>query len=130
MGGDRVQVRDAAVAGNSAQALHLLRHALATGVDPVPLVAALALKVRSLAKVSSVGGRGRPADVARDLGMAPWQVDRARRELQGWSQEGLARAMLALADADTAVKGGGRDPVYAVERLVLTIAQARGGRQA
>ncbi|MFN8076103.1 MAG: DNA polymerase III subunit delta [Kineosporiaceae bacterium] len=120
------KVADAAVGGDGGQALQLLRHALSTGVDPVPLVAVLAMKVRALAKVSSVGGRGRSADLARDLGMAPWQIDRARRELQGWSQEGLARAVLAVADADTAVKGGGRDPVYAVERAVLTVAQARG----
>jgi len=31
--------------------------------------------------------------------------------------------VVALAEADAAVKGGGRDPVYAVERLVLTVAR-------
>lgn len=119
------RVADAAVAGQADQALALLRHALATGADPVPLVAALAAKVRALAKVSNAG-RGRSADLAAALGMAPWQVDRARRELSGWREEGLAAAVLALAEADAAVKGGGRDPVYAVERVVLTIAGARG----
>lgn len=118
------RVADAAVAGRADQALSLLRHALATGADPVPLVAALAAKVRALAKVSTVG-RARGADVAADLGMAPWQVDRARRELAGWSDPGLADAIRAVAQADAAVKGGGRDPVYAVERAVLTIAHAR-----
>jgi DNA polymerase-3 subunit delta len=119
------RVADAAVAGQAEQALALLRHALATGADPVPLVAALAAKVRALAKVSAAG-RGRSADLAQELGMAPWQVDRARRELSGWRESGLAVAVLALAEADAAVKGGGRDPVYAVERAVLTIAAARG----
>lgn len=118
------RVADAAVAGRADQALSLLRHALATGADPVPLVAALAAKVRALAKVSTAG-RGRSADLAGELGMAPWQVDRARRELNGWSDPGLADAIRAIAEADTAVKGGGRDPVYAVERAVLTIARAR-----
>jgi DNA polymerase-3 subunit delta len=115
------RVADAAVAGRREEALIMLRQALATGADPVPLVAALAAKVRAMAKVS-VAGRGRSGDLARQLGMAPWQVDRARRDLSGWTDEGLARAMSALADADTMVKGGGRDPVYAVERLVLDIA--------
>lgn len=119
------RVADAAIAGRADQALSLLRHALATGADPVPLVAALAAKVRALAKVSTAG-RGRSADVAGELGMAPWQVDRARRELSGWGESGLAEAILAIAEADTAVKGGGRDPVYAVERAVLTIARAKG----
>ncbi len=118
------KVADAAVAGRPEEALVLLRHALATGADPVPLVAAVAMKVRGLAKVSAAG-RGRSADLAKELGMAPWQIDRARRELSGWDETGLAAAVVALAEADAAVKGGGRDPVYAVERLVLTVAGRR-----
>lgn len=121
------KVADATVAGQQDEALRLLRHALATGADPVPLVAAIAMKVRALCKVSAAG-RGRAVDLARELAMAPWQVERAQRELRGWREEGLATAVLALAEADAAVKGGGRDPVYAVERCVLTIASARAGR--
>jgi len=119
------RVADAAIAGRADDALRLLRHALATGADPVPLVAVLATKVRGMAKVQAAG-RGRAADLARQLGMAPWQVERAQRELRGWQADGLARAVLALAEADTAVKGGGRDPVYAVERAVLQMVRARG----
>ncbi len=68
--------------------------------------------------------------MARDLGMAPWQVDKARRALSGWDSEALARSIQAVAAADFEVKGGGRDPVYAVERAVLTITHERrsGGR--
>jgi DNA polymerase III subunit delta len=121
------KVADATVAGQKDEALRLLRHALATGADPVPLVAAIAMKVRALCKVSAAG-RGRAVDLARELAMAPWQVERAQRELRGWREDGLATAVLALAEADAAVKGGGRDPVYAVERCVLTIASARSGR--
>ena len=120
------RVADAAVAGRADQALSLLRHALATGVDPVPLVAAIAAKVRALAKVQTAS-RGPSAAIAAELGMAPWQVDRARRELSGWTDAGLARAVLALAEADAAVKGAGRDPVFAVERAVLTVATGRAG---
>ena len=115
------RVADAAVAGRAEQALALLRHAIATGVDPVPLVAAVAAKVRALAKVQTAS-RGPSAAVAAELGMAPWQVDRARRELKGWTDEGLGHAVRALAEADTEVKGAGRDPVFAVERAVLTVA--------
>lgn len=114
------RVADAVVAGDAAEALRLLRHAIAVGVDPVPIVAVLAQQVRQLIAVGSAG-RGRSADLARDLGMAPWQVDRARRSLSGWTAEGLAVGLQALAAADAAVKGAGRDPVYAVERAVLTI---------
>jgi DNA polymerase-3 subunit delta len=120
------RVADAAVTGRAEEALRLLRHALATGADPVPLVAAIALKLRNMAKVSAVAGSRSP-DVAKELGIgAPWQVDRARRELVGWAPQGLAAAIVATAEADAMVKGGGKDPVYAVERLVLTVAGARG----
>lgn len=123
------RVADAAIAGNSGEALRLLRHAIATGVDPVPIVAVLAQHLRQLVRVG-FAGRGRSADVARDLGMAPWQVDKARRALSGWDSEALARSIQAVAAADFEVKGGGRDPVYAVERAVLTITHERrsGGR--
>jgi DNA polymerase-3 subunit delta len=119
------KVADAAVAGQCELALGLLRQALGSGVDPVPLVAAIAMKVRTMIKVAGAG-RGRSVDLARGLGLAPWQVDRARKDLQGWTPEGLASSLLALAEADTAVKGGGRDPVYALEKAVVTITAARG----
>ncbi len=114
------RVADAAVAGNAPLALSSLRHALATGVDPVPLVAALAMKVRQVAKVHSA--RGGSAQLAGELGMAPWQVDAARRDAGHWSAGGLASAVLALAEADAQVKGAAKDPVYAVERVVTLIA--------
>lgn len=118
------RVCDAAVAGNAGEALRLLRHAIATGLDPVPIVAVLAQQLRQLVRVGAAG-RGRSADVARDLGMAPWQVDKARRALTGWDGEALGRSIQAVAAADFEVKGGGRDPVYAVERAILTIARER-----
>jgi DNA polymerase-3 subunit delta len=116
------RVADAAIAGNGAVALSSLRHALATGVDPVPLVAALAMKVRTIAKVHSA--RGNAASIARDLGLQAWQVEQARRDAGAWSPEGLVRAIQVLAEADAQVKGEARDPVYAVERAVTVIATA------
>lgn len=120
------RVADTAIAGDGAAAVTLLRHALATGSDPVPLVAALAMKLRTLAKVAAARGRGRVS--ASELGLAPWQVDRARRELAGWTPEGLATAITAVADADAEVKGESREPQFAVERAVLRVAGAREGR--
>ena len=72
--------------------------------------------------------RGRGTSAPTDLGLAAWQIDRARRELDGWSPEGLARAITAVATADAEVKGAGRDAEFAVERAVLRVAQARGER--
>ncbi|MET0842451.1 MAG: DNA polymerase III subunit delta [Mycetocola sp.] len=117
-------VADAAIAGRYAEALVGLRHALASGADPVPIVAAFASKLRTMAKVQ--GGRGSSGDLARQFGLAPWQVDRARRDLSGWTDQGLGRCIQVLADTDASVKGAGRDAVYALERMIHTI--ARRGR--
>lgn len=113
------KVADAALAGRGGLALSTLRHALATGVDPVPLVAALAMKLRTVAKIA--GSRGPSGQLAREFGMAPWQVDQARRDSAGWTPAALIDAIKVVAEADAQVKGAARDPVYALERAVMTI---------
>ena len=118
------KVADAAMAGNGPAALSMLRHALATGADPVPLVAALAAKLRTVAKVA--GAKGSPAQIARELGMQPWLVEQAQRDVRRWTPEGLVRSIQATAEADAQVKGLSRDPVYAVEHAVTVIAMSAG----
>lgn len=120
------KVADIALAGRSAAALVELRHALATGEAPVPIVAAFASKLRTMAKVAAF--RGSPAQAAQTLGLAPWQVQRAQRDAAGWSEGGMAGAILSIAEADAAVKGGARDAEYALETMVRTIAR-RGERR-
>jgi DNA polymerase-3 subunit delta len=118
------KVADAAIAGNAGEALRLLRHAISAGDSPVPMVAVLGMQLRQMVRVASAG-RGSSSQLAKTLAMAPWQVDQARRKLNGWDPVGVGRAIQAVAAADFEVKGGGRDPVYAVERAILTISRAR-----
>lgn len=115
------KVADAAIAGRRGEALVLLRHAISSGADPVPMVAAFAAKLRTMAKISGV--RGNSMQLAQQFGLAPWQVDRAKRDLQGWSDAGLGRSIELLAETDAQVKGGGRDPVFALERMVGVISR-------
>ncbi|MEU4542910.1 DNA polymerase III subunit delta [Nonomuraea dietziae] len=117
-------VADAAVEGRLADALEQLRWALSTGVASVLLVSALARSLRSLAKVGGAGRNVQPAQ----LGMAPWQINNAKRQLRGWGPEGLSAALRAVAIADEQVKGGGADPAYALEHAVQTIVASRNGR--
>jgi DNA polymerase-3 subunit delta len=119
------KVADAAMAGNGPLALSTLRHALATGADPVPIVAALASKLRSLAKVA--GAQGSSSQIAKQLGMQPWLVEQAQREVRRWTPEGLVRSIQVIAEADAQVKGLSRDPVYAVEHAVTVIATSVRG---
>lgn len=55
--------------------------------------------------------------------MAPWQIDKARRQLSGWSPRGISNAVAAIAQADAEVKGAAVDPIYALERAVTEIAR-------
>lgn len=75
-------------------------------------------------RASPVPTRGQSC--ASKFGLAPWQVDRARRDLHGWTDEGLGRSLETLADTDEQIKGLGRDPVFALERMIGVIA-SRGG---
>ena len=119
-------VADAAIDGQRAEALRLLRHALATGTDPVPINAVLALGLRTIARAAPLPRTWRPEEVARTLGVSPFQARKARAQAKGWHPEGLARALQAVAHADEQIKGGGADPVYALERAVTTVVDERG----
>lgn len=113
-------VADTAIAGRYGDALVALRQALASGADPVPMVAAFAMKLRTMARVAGIREPSRT--LAARLGMKDWQVDRARRDLSGWTQSSLGLAIQAAARADAEVKGASRDPVFALERLVTVVA--------
>ncbi|MFE6994554.1 DNA polymerase III subunit delta [Microbacterium sp. NPDC057659] len=113
-------VADTAISGRYGEALIALRHALASGADPVPMVAAFAMKLRTMAKVA--GLRGSSRELASRLGMKDWQIDRARRDLAGWNERSLGMAIQATARADAEVKGASRDPVFALERMVAVVA--------
>ena len=119
-------VADRALEGSVDEALVQLRWALHAGTDPVPIVTALAMGLRNLVKVASAPRGLRPADLARELALPPWKVDIVRRQVRGWSPEGIAVALTAIAEADAQVKGGGTDPVYALERAIVALGKARG----
>lgn len=118
-------VADRAVVGDVAGALETLRWALSVGVAHVLIADALAEGVRSVARVAGAGG-GNPYALAGGLGMPPWKVKRAQAQSRGWTQPGLVRALVAVADVNAGVKGAAADPSYALEKAVRAIATARG----
>ncbi|MEU4683346.1 DNA polymerase III subunit delta [Streptomyces xinghaiensis] len=117
-------VADRAVEGRAAEALEALRWSLSTGVAPVLITSALAQGVRAIGKLASAPRGARPGDLARELGMPPWKIDRVRQQMRGWSADGVSEALRAVAEADGAVKGGGADPGYALEKAVVAVARA------
>jgi DNA polymerase-3 subunit delta len=117
-------IADLVVAGNVAGALEALRWALAVGVPQVVIADALADGVRTIAKVAGAGG-GNPYQLAAQLGMPPWKIDKARGPARQWSGPGLARAMVVVADLNADVKGQAADADFALERAVMAIGRAR-----
>lgn len=117
-------VADRAVDGDLAGALELARWGVSTGLAPVLVTSALAGTLRSMALVASSSGVP-AAQLAGQLGMPPWKVDKTRRQVRGWRPEGLSAAVQAVARADADVKGAAADAAYAVERTLLQVVQAR-----
>ena len=121
-------VADATLDGKTDLALITLRQALTSGVDPVLITSALASSIRTLAKVSGASRGVKSFDLAGSLGLPPWQIDKARRQLQGWNPATLSAAVVTLAQADADIKGASADPGYALERCILEIARGRSAR--
>jgi len=121
-------VADATLDGKTDLALITLRQALVTGVDPVLITSALASSIRTLAKVSGSNKGVKSFELASSLGLPPWQIDKARRQLQGWTPATLSYAVVTLAEADAQIKGAAADPGYALERAILEIARAKSAK--
>ena len=112
------KIADAALSGDASEAIRLYRHGFATGIDNVALTAALAMRVRTLAKLFNNAN-----SQAAAIGMAPWQLDKARKELRQFDEQSLIELVELVAQTDADVKGASRDPEYSVERLILKMAR-------
>ena len=110
------KLADTCMLGLEGEALAILRHVLQTGADPVMILGALASRVRQVAQFF-----GASSAAAASAGTPTWLADKIRRESAYWTEEGLVRAVTMVAETDWAVKGGSRDPVFALETLVRTI---------
>lgn len=117
-------VADRAVEGDLAGALELVRFGQSTGLAPVLVTSALAGALRSIAQVANAG-HAPVAQVASQLKMPPWKVEKTRRQARPWRPEGIARALRAVAAADADVKGAAADQQWAVERALLAVVEAR-----
>jgi DNA polymerase III subunit delta len=95
-------------------------------------VAALARGLRNLVLVGTSAPGASDGDVARDVGIQPWQVSSLRRQWAKWSgdRRRAAHAIVVLADADAAMKGGvgagtaldSEQKAFELERLVMRLA--------
>jgi DNA polymerase-3 subunit delta len=113
-------------------ALESVRYAVASGNENsvgLTSVLALASALRDIIRVGGMGPGASDADVAREVGLAPWQVSKVRAQWSRWSgdQRRLAASLVDLADAEAMMKGGLKpgqsldveQKLYALERLVV-----------
>ena len=120
------EIADAAIEGHIDVALERVRWAESSKVAAPVIVSAIAGGLRSLAKLADVQSGVSDADAAKLVGAPPFKIRSLQRQLNDWSTDGLAAALSAVAQTDLDIKSGEADPAYAVERLVLQIAKARG----
>ena len=124
------EIADSLWARKPTDALIGLRQSLSSGDrSDVATVSALAMGLRSMIRLAGAPRGAADTELARTVGAPPWKIKTIRGQLQRWRPGQLAAAVLRLAAADAAVKGGLRrgealDPeqkLFAVERLVVEI---------
>ena len=113
-------VADTAMAGNTTGAIIAMRSAVEQGTDPIALIGALAMKLRTIAKAAAV----RAGTISQaEAKVNPWVMRNTMRQLPGWTSAGLAACITQLAWADEQSKTNGGDPVYALEQAIQLIAR-------
>lgn len=111
------KIADAAISGQRAEALVLLRQALSQGAEPVLVLSALASKIEEVAKI-----HGDPKATAASIGKTDY-IFKKIRDLSGTiTEDGLATMLSSLADTDAAIKGAEASPHFALERMVQLMA--------
>jgi len=118
-------VADRVIAGHTAEALGLFRHARDAGVPVVLFPAALARTLRQLALVATAPRGASANSIASSAEIPEWKVKTVRETARHWTDAGLVTAIRAVAEADAAVKGGEADSDYALERMLITVGRSR-----
>jgi DNA polymerase-3 subunit delta len=114
-------IADKAVMGDVAGATEALRWAMLGGVPHVVLADALAEAVHTIARVGPL--RGNQYQLASELGMPPWRVDKAQKQSRRWSRERVGTAIRVVAALNADVKGVAADADYALEKAVRRVAE-------
>lgn len=119
------EIADKAVAGDIAGAAEALRWAMSRGVPHVLLADALAEAVHAIARVGPLSGSSN--QLAGELGMQPWRVQKVQKQSRRWSRDKVATAIRLVATLNADVKGAAADPDYALEDTVRKVAQLVAG---
>ena len=120
------EIADRAVTGDVPGAAEALRWARSQGVAHVLLADALAEAVHAIARVGPLSGSH--YQLAGELGMPPWRVQKVQKQARGWSRDRVATAIRLVAALNADVKGAAADPDYVLENTVRQVAELAGRR--
>jgi DNA polymerase-3 subunit delta len=115
------EIADKAIIGDVPGAAEALRWAMLSGEPHVVLADALAEAVHTIARVGPV--KGDPYQLAGELGMPPWRIQKAQKQSRRWSRDRVAEALRVVAALNADVKGAAADADYALESAVRKVAE-------
>lgn len=111
---------DALAQRNRTLALNLLHDLLADGLHPLAILPTITSQVRNLLLVKELAGGGlRAAQIASAIGIAPFLVEKALRNIGKFSTAQLEHTYHQLLDTDAALKRSRITPEMALDLLVV-----------
>ncbi len=115
---------DALAQRNHTRALDILHDLLADGEPPLKLLSTVTTQVRSLLLIKELAQKGmRSAQISSALGMAPFVVDKALRQVGKFSPAQLEGAYRQLLATDASLKRSRMTPEMALDLLVVGFAE-------
>jgi len=111
---------DALAQRNRKQALNIMHDLLADGEPPLKLISTITSQVRSLLMIKELSQKGvRSGQIAATLGMAPFIVEKAMRQVGNFNITQLEGAYRQLMATDAALKRSRLTPEMALDLLVV-----------
>lgn len=116
--------------GHVAPAIGSLQALARQGYDPLALIAMLVRQIRMMCLVKELSSRRMNADdMAKTAKVHPFAMKVAIRQAARFSERGLEQLLVLAADCEFDIKRGMRDPVHALELIILTASKAARDRE-
>jgi DNA polymerase-3 subunit delta len=104
------------------QALDILHDLLSDGEPPLKLLSTITSQVRSLLLVKELAQKGmRGAQIASTLGIAPFIVEKALRQVRNFNSSQLEQAYRQLMVTDASLKRSRLSPEMALDLLIVNL---------
>lgn len=117
---DAFGLADACLLGQLAEAVRILNHLQAEGVEAIMILGALLRKIRQLLALKPLNGQ-QLSEAFTKQGIWPKQQAPFKKALQKLSQQQLEQALRKAEQVDMAVKGSGENPWRLLSELVVLL---------